>query len=124
MDICLFVDKETPYCDIKNWVQPDLIVVCNETQIESKRIIGAPDLVIEILSPATARNNRVLKYNKYEQAGVKEYWIVDPYNQTIEVNLLEKRTGHYFREDKIRANLFSDLEIDLKNVFSLEDEEE
>ncbi|MFC7391843.1 Uma2 family endonuclease [Scopulibacillus cellulosilyticus] len=128
IDVCLFDKKKTDINKIKNWVQPDLIVVCDENKIDNKRIIGPPDLAAEILSPSTAKNDRILKFNKYEEAGIKEYWIVDPYNQVIEVYLLEdgtyQRQGMFFRKDVIKVNILSDLEIDLKNVFLIEAEEE
>lgn len=99
IDVCLFANKEIETTDIKDWVRPDLIVVCDENKIGNKNITGAPDLVVEVLSPSTAKNDRLIKFNSYEKAGVKEYWIVDPYNQTIEVYLLEK-------EVFIRSSLF------------------
>lgn len=92
IDFCLFAEKETPLEDIKDWVQPDLLVVCDKNKIGEKRIIGAPDLVIEILSPSTFRTDRLIKYNKYEEAGVKEYWLIDPLHESVEVFLLEDDT--------------------------------
>lgn len=72
-------------------VQPDVIVVlqANRGIITPSRIIGAPDLVVEIASPSTATYDRSKKLTTYEQAGVGEYWIVDPVARTIEVLLLE-----------------------------------
>ncbi|HHW37071.1 MAG TPA: Uma2 family endonuclease [Bacillales bacterium] len=121
IDVCLFANKQTKDNDIKDWVQPDLIVVCDESKIGEKNIIGAPELVIEVLSPSTAKNDRLIKYNSYEKAGVKEYWIVDPYNQTIEVYLLEGKTfvrnSVYFKDDILPVQLFEDLQIELSNIF-------
>ncbi|EKN70778.1 Uma2 family endonuclease [Schinkia azotoformans] len=121
IDVCLFANKEIKTKDIKDWVQPDLIVVCDENKIGEKNIIGAPDLVIEILSPSTAKNDRLIKYNSYEKAGVMEYWIVDPYNQTIEVYLLENgayhRNGVYFKDDILKVHLLEDFQIDLNLIF-------
>ncbi|WP_458414960.1 Uma2 family endonuclease [Schinkia sp. CFF1] len=121
IDVCLFAHQEIKPKDIKDWVQPDLIVVCDENKVGEKNIIGASDFVVEVLSPSTAKNDRVIKYHSYEKAGVKEYWIVDPYNQTIEVYLLENgaynRSGVYFRDDIIRVHLFEDFQIDLGHVF-------
>ncbi|MFC0274805.1 Uma2 family endonuclease [Metabacillus herbersteinensis] len=126
IDVCLFSEKETTYKNIKDWVQPDLVVVCDKRKIDEKRIIGAPDLVIEILSPSTSKNDRVLKYSKYEKAGIKEYWIVDPYNEFIEVYLLDnkvyKQKGSYFKSDLIPVSIFDKFEIDLSNIFQQEEE--
>ncbi|MDR3343246.1 MAG: Uma2 family endonuclease, partial [Treponema sp.] len=69
-------------------VQPDLLVICNKTKTDGQRCNGAPDMVIEILSLSTAGRDREEKFALYQQAGVREYWIVDPWNKTIEVNLL------------------------------------
>lgn len=121
VDVCLFADKETAEEDIQNWVQPDLSVVCDPEKITGKKITGAPDFIIEVLSPSTARNDRWIKYNSYEKAGVNEYWIVDPVNMTIEVNKLEKdtykQTAVYGKSEVISPDLFPELEIDLSNVF-------
>lgn len=121
IDVCLFANKQIKTKDIKDWVQPDLIVVCDENKIGEKIIIGAPDLVVEVLSPSIAKNDRLIKYNSYEKAGVKEYWIVDPYNQTIEVYLLENgaynRSGVYDKADILKVHLFDVFQIDLSHIF-------
>ncbi|MDR3171186.1 MAG: Uma2 family endonuclease [Treponema sp.] len=72
----------------KTLVQPDLLVICDKTKTDGQRYNGAPDMVIEILSPSTAERDLEEKFALYQQAGVQEYWIVDPWNKTIEVNLL------------------------------------
>ncbi|MBS4204158.1 Uma2 family endonuclease [Bacillus sp. FJAT-49754] len=122
IDVCLFAKKETPHDKISNWVQPDFLVVCDKNKIDEKRIIGPPEFIIEILSPSTARADRLLKYNKYEQAGVKEYWIVDPLNETIEIFLLENgsflRSDVLTKEDTAKVRIFDDYEIQLKNIFA------
>jgi Uma2 family endonuclease len=121
MDVCLFADNETAEEDIQDWVQPDIFVVCDPDKITEKKITGAPDFIIEVLSPSIASNDRWIKYNSYEKAGVKEYWIVDPLNRTIEVYKLEKdaykQTGVYGKDNTLSAGLFPELEIDLKNIF-------
>lgn len=121
IDVCLFANKQTKNEDIKDWVQPDVIVVCDPNKIGDKNIIGGPDLVVEVLSPSTAKNDRLIKFNSYEKAGVQEYWIVDPYNQSIEVYLLKNgrfnRDGVYFKEDILEVKRFEDFTIDLNNIF-------
>ncbi|MDQ0230286.1 Uma2 family endonuclease [Metabacillus malikii] len=121
IDVCLFAEKETKLDDIKDWVQPDLMVVCDKDKIGEKYIIGAPDLVIEVLSPSTARNDRLVKFNSYEKAGVKEYWIVDPYNMSVEIYGLTgknyRKLGVFGKNDILTVDTFKDFQIDLKNIF-------
>lgn len=76
--------------DDKTVVQPDVLVVCDREKYKNGRIYGAPDLVIEVLSPSTRKKDMQLKYHKYGNAGVREYWIVDPSNKTvIQYNLVD-----------------------------------
>src|SRR5690606_17818669 len=70
-------------------VQPDIVIICNSDIVEEAGCFGAPDWIIEILSPHTSKKDLQLKYDIYEEAGVKEYWIVMPEQQLIEVFLLE-----------------------------------
>ncbi len=82
-------------CDVEltpeRVVQPDVFVVLNANlrKLAAKKIIGAPDFVIEIISPGTAIYDRLSKYEAYEQVGVPEYWLVDPEDKSIEVLVLE-----------------------------------
>lgn len=79
----------------KTTVQPDVLVVLAEhvKKVEPKRVIGAPDLVVEVISPSSATYDRLVKYSVYEQVGVPEYWLANLSEQTIEVFVLE--TGQY-----------------------------
>ncbi len=79
----------------KNVFQPDVIVILNAhlDRMAQKKIIGAPDLVVEIASPSTAAFDRLTKYDIYARTGVVEYWIVKPTNRTVEVLVLE--SGEY-----------------------------
>lgn len=83
--------------------------------------MGVPDLIAEILSGATAKKDKTVKYNLYQKVGVKEYWIVDPANEFIDVYLLKgdryEASGTYFKDDSIPVNIFDGFSIDLKNVF-------
>ena len=75
-------------------VQPDLLVICSEQDyLHMKRLEGAPDLAVEILSPSTRSKDMILKLYKYEKAGVREYWIVDPEHRTVTVHFFD--TDHY-----------------------------
>lgn len=103
-------------------VQPDLVVVCNREKLDERGCKGAPDLAIEVLSPYTAGKDMKIKLSLYERVGVKEYWIVDPMNKTVQVYQLEMegiygRPGIYTDTDHLKVGLFPDLEIDLSLVF-------
>jgi len=80
----------------KNVFQPDVVILLNThlNKVAAKKIVGAPDLVVEIASPSTAVVDRVTKYDIYARAGIPEYWIVKPTNRTIEVLILEN--GEYY----------------------------
>lgn len=108
--------------DTKNVLQPDLVVVCDKNGLKGTGYYGTPDLIIEITSPSTSRKDRLLKFNKYEKAGVKEYWIVDSEGKFVSVFTLQgnKRYGRpelYNERDKIKVSIFPDLVIDLGPVF-------
>lgn len=106
---------------IENVVQPDIAVICNMTKLTDKGCTGAPDLVVEVLSPGTVKKDRNEKFRLYEQVGVKEYWIADPLHETIEVYLLVNGKYNYLqtyvKEDELKVNIFDDLVIDLKPIF-------
>jgi Uma2 family endonuclease len=70
------------------YVEPDIVVVCDSSKLDDRGCNGAPDLVIEILSPTTARYDRVVKFQKYLEAGVREYWMVAPEEKTVQVYIL------------------------------------
>ena len=82
-DVRLFADVEGRDTTV---VQPDVCVICDRAKITSRGCYGAPDLVIEVLSPSTAKKDRVVKTPLYDQAGVREYWIVD-----LELKRIEQR---------------------------------
>ncbi len=108
--------------DIKTVVQPDISVFCDQDKLDDRGAIGAPDLIIEILSPSTAAKDLKEKFFLYESAGVKEYWIVDPSNETLTVYILDKDNKYqrgivYAGEDKLKVGIFEDLEIEMEDVF-------
>ncbi|MBQ8232482.1 MAG: Uma2 family endonuclease [Lachnospiraceae bacterium] len=70
-------------CDDRTMIQPDIVVVCDRDKIINRCIYGAPDLIIEVLSPATRKRDTVIKLSKYLHAGVREYWIIDPDKKII-----------------------------------------
>lgn len=69
-------------------LEPDIFVVCDEKKVSKSGCVGAPDLVVEVISPSTARIDRVVKFRKYQQAGVREYWMIDPDTRSVNVNVL------------------------------------
>ena len=80
--------------DNRTMVQPDLLVICGKQDyLHMKRLEGAPDLAVEVLSPSTRSKDMILKLYKYEKAGVREYWIVDPEQRTVTVHFFD--TYHY-----------------------------
>jgi len=104
-------------------VQPDIIVVCDRSKLCETGCVGAPDMVIEILSPSTSRLDRTLKFNKYLQAGVREYWIVDPDTKTISVHILrdgEYLTRVYTDADTAPVHVLEGCVINLTEVFDVE----
>ena len=104
-------------------VQPDILFVSKERAsiITEEEIRGAPDLVVEILSPATAERDRTYKKTLYARHGVREYWIVDPEEKTIKVMTLGKAgfesSGTYGKRDILKSSIFSGLNISLSEVF-------
>ncbi|MCP4219936.1 MAG: Uma2 family endonuclease [bacterium] len=107
--------------DISNVVQPDISVICDSKKLDSKSCIGAPDFIIEILSPTSRRRDRLEKFNLYETAGVKEYWLVDPEAQLVEVFTLEPNGSYgksriYTESDTIELSALKDITIDLNDV--------
>ncbi len=82
-EVCLSPCDVRLDCDNRTMVQPDLFVVCRPYDLNAKAFDGAPDLTLEILSPSTRAKDMLLKLHKYQSAGVKEYWIVDPDHSTI-----------------------------------------
>jgi Uma2 family endonuclease len=102
-------------------VQPDIIVVCDQKKIEKKGCVGAPDLVVEILSPSTAKADWKDKYILYEQSCVREYWIVNPDDALVHVfRLMDGKfflDGTYSAADTVKIAIFEDVAIDLRNVF-------
>ena len=101
--------------------EPDIVVICDESILTERGCLGAPDLIIEILSPSTARNDKKIKFKKFLQAGVREYWIVDPELDLLEVNILENDryiTTIYDENDTVPVTVLKGLEIDLAEVFA------
>ncbi|MDD3270016.1 MAG: Uma2 family endonuclease [Syntrophomonadaceae bacterium] len=111
--------------EIKTVVQPDIVVICDRSRLDKSGYRGAPGLIIEILSPATGKKDLQEKYRLYERSGVKEYWVVFPSEELLEVyqliddnNLRYVKTGTYQSNDRISVGILPELEIDLSLVFT------
>lgn len=103
--------------DGKNYVEPDISVICDKSKIDEKGCIGAPDWVIEIVSPGTLRMDYGIKLFKYRSFGVREYWIVDPAKKQIFVyDFLQDSMVDYTFSDTVKAGIFPDLEIDFSKI--------
>ena len=101
-------------------VQPDLTIICDSAKIDDKGCKGVPDMVIEILSPSTAKHDILRKFNIYLRVGVREYWIVDPDTRTVQVFILEN--GRYLAKsygetDTVTVHALEGCEIILSDVF-------
>jgi Uma2 family endonuclease len=112
------------YLDAENQFQPDLVYILHENAsiIKEKRIEGAPDLVVEILSPSTSHNDKIRKKRQYERHGVKEYWIVDPVHRTVDQFIRDENKfvlyETYSMSGRMTSSLFSCIDIDMSRVFS------
>ena len=107
-------------CDDDTMVVPDLTVVCDESKIKKGRIMGAPDLVAEIVSPSSRRRDYVIKTEKYCSAGVREYWIIDPDNERVLVYCFEKDDVPvmYVKGEIVPAGISEgDLKIRVSEIF-------
>ena len=113
--------KGTTDNQIYTIVQPDLCVVCDLEKIDGRGCIGAPDLVVEILSPSNSRKDLKDKYEIYEEAGVPEYWIVDPDNKAFYRYVLQEDVYIGLppvpEGDVFRSRKFPEMEIDTKLIF-------
>ena len=120
--------------DVNTVVEPDLVVICDPSKMDRRGCKGAPDLVIEILSPSSRRHDRIVKLDLYQRAGVREYWIVSPNEKTVEQYIQDSGrlvlSGVYFvppdytPEKELaeiakdfRCSLFDDLTIRLEDIF-------
>ena len=102
------------------YFEPDIVVVCDSSKLDERGCNGAPDLVVEILSPSTVKRDLLYKLNKYLEAGVREYWIVDPEEKTVAVNILERNhytLFHYEANAAIQAAVLPGFTLEVKTLF-------
>ncbi len=103
-------------------VQPDIVIICDKNKIDNKGCLGAPDFIVEIISPSTAKNDIDYKYNLYEKEGVKEYWIAFPHEKIIQSFILKDKeyvkNGVFAKDEKIPVHIFNnELEIEINDIF-------
>ncbi len=108
--------------DIVTVLQPDICVVCDRTKLDDKGCVGAPDIVVEVLSPGNNAKELRNKYEVYEEAGVKEYWVISPQDETFTLYSLEDGR---FRPSKgmvagevVKSAVLDGFELDLEALFS------
>ena len=104
--------------DDKNYVEPDISVICDRDKLDDKGCNGAPDWIIEIVSPGTKRRDYGVKLFKYRTAGVREYWIVNPLIHTVNVYDLEKEemSDLYKFDDDIPVCIYQDFVINISEL--------
>ncbi len=108
--------------DVYTVVQPDLCVICDKSKLDERGCIGAPDLIIEILSPGNSKKEMKIKYELYQEAGVKEYWIVFPSEFVLQQFVLDENEKYFLKnsfteDEKFFADIFPELEVDLGEIF-------
>lgn len=104
--------------DEKTYVEPDISVICDKNKIDDRGCAGAPDWIIEIVSPGSKRMDYYTKLVLYRAAGVREYWIVDPLRKTILIYDMEHDDGPvlYSFTDKIKVNIYDNLYINFMDI--------
>ncbi|RIY36539.1 restriction endonuclease [Capnocytophaga canis] len=106
--------------NIHTVVQPDLCVICDESKLDERGCIGAPDLIIEILSPGNSKKEMKNKFELYQESGVEEYWIVNPTDENILVNVLEDGKYRILKpvvDEYITSIKFPELKIHTSDIF-------
>jgi Uma2 family endonuclease len=114
--------------DVLTVVQPDLCIICDKEKLDDKGCIGAPDLIIEILSASNSKKEMRTKKELYEENEVKEYWIIDPTHETLlqfslQENGLFTPPQIFVNDETVQSSVFPSLTIDLIEIFESEEEE-
>lgn len=103
--------------DDRNYVEPDISVICDRIKLTDKGCAGAPDWIIEIVSPDSRKMDYLTKLFKYRTAGVREYWLVDPDKNRILVYYFEKdNTGDFSFADTVQVGIYEDFSIDFSKL--------
>ena len=119
----LLPDSDEADDAIETVVQPDVVVVCDPSKIKRKAIRGAPDFVVEVLSPRSSVRDRVQKAELYARHGVKEYWVIDPDNRTVEIRqLAEPGRGRApvvcDATEPLKVGVLENARVELTDVFA------
>lgn len=107
---------------LKSKVIPDLSVICDKSGLNDKNYLGVPALIVEILSPSTAWIDISKKLELYQSFGVKEYWIVSPKNNNVQLFNLNDQVFYdeptiYYKDEIVSSNIFNNLNVNLKDIF-------
>jgi Uma2 family endonuclease len=121
-DVRLTRTDKRSHQEITTVVQPDICVICDPAKLDDRGCIGAPDLIVEILSPGNSKKEMKDKFEVYEENGVREYWLVDIHEHTVLVYTLNQQgqyIGHrpFIEDETMHSFIFPDLTIDLTKVF-------
>jgi Uma2 family endonuclease len=121
-DVRLSLTGEIANDKINTVVQPDICVVCDPSKLDDLGCLGAPDLIVEALSPSTAKRDLNEKFHLYEATGVREYWIVYPVEEMLKVFILQENGKFdegtvYEKAEKVSVHIFEGLKIDLEKLF-------
>jgi Uma2 family endonuclease len=122
LDVCLSKNGETEDDEIYTVVQPDILVVCDRLKLRNGKCYGAPDMIVEILSPSNRKKDLVTKFALYEQVGVREYWIASHKSKTIVAYILQDNGEYddgeeYICGEQIPVHVFDGYLIDVNEVF-------
>ncbi|HCD87697.1 MAG TPA: hypothetical protein DEQ87_08685, partial [Algoriphagus sp.] len=102
-------------------IQPDISVICDHSKLDDKGCFGAPDLIVEILSPSNSKVELQNKYELYEEFGVREYWIIHPSENTLQINVLVNGSYQpsrlYTSGQKVTSTVLPGFELELEEVF-------
>ena len=108
----VYLDEKT-----NTYVEPDVSVICDSDKLDDRGCKGAPDWIIEIVSPSSRRMDYYTKLFKYRTAGVREYWIVDPTkNQIMVYDFENEDTEQYTFQDSVKVGIYEDLRIDFTEM--------
>lgn len=103
--------------DNRHYVEPDICVICDHEKLDEKGCHGAPDWVVEILSPSSVEMDCEWKLKLYREAGVREYWIVDPEKETVAVHDFEHNESmQYTFSERVKVGIFEDLWLDFSEM--------
>lgn len=115
--------KSTSNKQIFTVVQPDLCVICDASKVDEKGCLGAPNLIIEILSKGNSKKDMTIKFDLYEENGVQEYWIVNPSEKDVHIYTLSngKYIGSrpYIMETELQSPTFPDLKFEVDKIFEV-----